>query len=104
MKAITQFEIDKNKDMYQIGRSAESPVDFIVMDTVAGEEYISDTFATRSTINGSHIITRKPTSKPEVKHGEDEIHPDYSRSGLKKRFTWSKPITARYFPYFQWVT
>ena len=54
--------------------------------------------------NGSHIITRKPTSKPEVKHGVDEIHPDYSRSGLKKRFTWSKPITARYFPYFQWVT
>ena len=55
-------------------------------------------------LNGSHIITRKPTSKPEVKHGVDEIHPDYSRSGLKKRFTWSKPITARYFPYFQWVT
>lgn len=51
MKAITQFEIDKNKDMYQIGRSAERPVDFIVMDTVPGAEYISDTFATRSTIS-----------------------------------------------------
>ncbi len=37
--------------MFQFGRSAENPVDFIVMDTIPGAEYISDSFATRSTIS-----------------------------------------------------
>ena len=37
--------------MFQIGRSAENQIDFIVMDTVSGEENISDKFASRSTIS-----------------------------------------------------
>ena len=44
-------EIDKNRDMLQIGRSAETQVDFIVMDTIPGEETISEKFASRSTIS-----------------------------------------------------
>ena len=37
--------------MFQIGRSAETQVDFIVMDTIPGEETISEKFASRSTIS-----------------------------------------------------
>jgi len=44
-------KFDKNTDMLQIGRSAEPQVDFIVMDTVPGEETISEKFASRSTIS-----------------------------------------------------
>ena len=50
-KSITKCEVDKNTDMLQIGRSAEPQVDFIVMDTVPGEETISEKFASRSTIS-----------------------------------------------------
>ena len=48
---MTKCEIDKSKDMLQIGRSAEPQVDFIVMDTIPGEETISEKFASRSTIS-----------------------------------------------------
>lgn len=51
LKKVVPFEPDKFTDMFQIGRSAESPVDFIVMDTVSGAEYTSESFATRSTIS-----------------------------------------------------
>ena len=37
--------------MFQIGRSAETQVDFIVMDTVPGEETISEKVGSRSTIS-----------------------------------------------------
>eukprot|EP00795_Rhopilema_esculentum_P011034 gene11034-19879_t len=50
-KNVAIHEIDKNTDMFQIGRSAENQIDFIVMDTVSGEENISDKFASRSTIS-----------------------------------------------------
>eukprot|EP00794_Sanderia_malayensis_P015840 gene15840-17436_t len=51
LKTVIQYEPDKHTDMFQFGRSAEHAVDFIVMDTVPGAEFISDSFATRSTIS-----------------------------------------------------
>ncbi len=51
LKTVVQFETDKHADMFQIGRSAEPPIDFVVMDTVPGAEFVSDSFVTRSTIS-----------------------------------------------------
>ncbi|XP_046997397.1 protein pellino isoform X1 [Schistocerca americana] len=35
---IVEYMPDEETDMFQIGRSSESPIDFVVMDTVAGEK------------------------------------------------------------------
>ncbi|KAL1486284.1 hypothetical protein MTO96_009327 [Rhipicephalus appendiculatus] len=33
---IVEYVLDEETDLFQIGRSSESPIDFVVMDTVAG--------------------------------------------------------------------
>lgn len=35
---IVEYVLDEETDLFQIGRSSESPIDFVVMDTVAGAE------------------------------------------------------------------
>lgn len=35
---IVEYIHDENTDMFQIGRSSESPIDFVVLDTIAGEK------------------------------------------------------------------
>jgi len=35
---IVEYQEDQTSDMFQIGRSSESPIDFVVMDTVAGNK------------------------------------------------------------------
>jgi len=35
---IVEYQEDNSSDMFQIGRSSESPIDFVVMDTVAGNK------------------------------------------------------------------
>ena len=42
---------DDDTDMYQIGRSSESPIDFVVMDTIPGNKRRDDCVATQSTIS-----------------------------------------------------
>lgn len=36
---IVEYKPDPETDMFQIGRSSEPPIDFVVMDTVAGEKH-----------------------------------------------------------------
>ncbi|CAH0773825.1 unnamed protein product [Bemisia tabaci] len=35
---IVEYMPDEDTDMFQIGRSSESPIDFVIMDTMAGEK------------------------------------------------------------------
>ncbi len=48
---IVQYDHDDDTDMYQIGRSSESPIDFVVMDTVPGAQRAEDCVVTQSTIS-----------------------------------------------------
>ena len=36
---IVEYKPDTETDMFQIGRSSEPPIDFVVMDTVPGEKH-----------------------------------------------------------------
>lgn len=47
---IVEYCNDDDTDMFQIGRSSESPIDFVVMDTVPGAKQ-SDSKVTQSTIS-----------------------------------------------------
>jgi pellino protein len=48
---IVQYDPDSETDMFQIGRSSEGPIDFVVMDTVPGAQRAEDCVVTQSTIS-----------------------------------------------------
>ncbi|XP_051936166.1 E3 ubiquitin-protein ligase pellino homolog 1b isoform X1 [Hippocampus zosterae] len=49
---VVEYTHDSNVDMFQVGRSTESPIDFVVTDTVAGTQSNGDTTQTvQSTIS-----------------------------------------------------
>lgn len=48
---VVEYTHDSTTDMFQIGRSTESPIDFVVMDTGAGCKANSDTLTSQSTIS-----------------------------------------------------
>lgn len=47
---IVEYSHDENTDLFQIGRSSESPIDFVVMDTVPGNRIV-DKVSSQSTIS-----------------------------------------------------
>ena len=60
---IVQYDPDSDLDMFQIGRSSESPIDYVVMDTVPGDQRNSNAAVTQSTISRFAcriIIDRSP--------------------------------------------
>ncbi|KAG8124460.1 hypothetical protein E2320_019781 [Naja naja] len=48
---VVEYTHDSNTDMFQIGRSTESPIDFVVTDTVPGSQSNSETQSVQSTIS-----------------------------------------------------
>ncbi|KAL3285499.1 hypothetical protein HHI36_000031 [Cryptolaemus montrouzieri] len=48
---IVEYANDEDTDMFQIGRSSESPIDFIVMDTVPGDKSAENKVMQQSTIS-----------------------------------------------------
>ncbi|XP_015784371.1 protein pellino [Tetranychus urticae] len=48
---IVEYTPDNETDMFQIGRSSESPIDFVVIDTVSPDKPVGDTLAQQSTIS-----------------------------------------------------
>ncbi|XP_007890527.1 E3 ubiquitin-protein ligase pellino homolog 1b isoform X1 [Callorhinchus milii] len=48
---VVEYTHDNNTDMFQIGRSTESPIDFVVTDTVPGSQSNGDTQSAQSTIS-----------------------------------------------------
>uniref|UniRef100_A0A2K5D1K0 Uncharacterized protein n=1 Tax=Aotus nancymaae TaxID=37293 RepID=A0A2K5D1K0_AOTNA len=48
---VVEYTHDSNTDMFQIGRSTESPIDFVVTDTVPGSQSNSDTQSVQNTIS-----------------------------------------------------
>ncbi|MCI4382698.1 hypothetical protein PGIGA_G00017730 [Pangasianodon gigas] len=48
---VVEYSHDKDTDMFQIGRSTESPIDFVVTDTVSGGADGEDSPITQSTIS-----------------------------------------------------
>ncbi|XP_064623942.1 E3 ubiquitin-protein ligase pellino homolog 2-like [Lineus longissimus] len=48
---VVEYEHDDDTDMFQIGRSSESPIDFVVLDTVPGAQKAEDCAVTQSTIS-----------------------------------------------------
>ncbi|XP_012725321.2 E3 ubiquitin-protein ligase pellino homolog 1 [Fundulus heteroclitus] len=48
---VVEYTHDSNTDMFQIGRSTENPIDFVVTDTVADAQNLSDGQAVQSTIS-----------------------------------------------------
>uniref|UniRef100_V9KMN3 E3 ubiquitin-protein ligase pellino-like 2 n=2 Tax=Callorhinchus milii TaxID=7868 RepID=V9KMN3_CALMI len=48
---VVEYTHDKDTDMFQIGRSTESPIDFVVTDTVSGSQSNDETQITQSTIS-----------------------------------------------------
>jgi len=48
---IVQYDPDTETDMFQIGRSSEGPIDFVVMDTVPGDQRGDNSVAQQSTIS-----------------------------------------------------
>ena len=47
---IVEYGHDPGSDLFQIGRSSESPIDFVVMDTVPGNR-VQDKISSQSTIS-----------------------------------------------------
>ncbi|XP_076315093.1 protein pellino-like [Tachypleus tridentatus] len=47
---IVEYMLDEETDMFQIGRSSECPIDFVVMDTIPGDK-AGDCKVTQSTIS-----------------------------------------------------
>ncbi|KAG5899513.1 hypothetical protein JTB14_008202 [Gonioctena quinquepunctata] len=47
---IVEYTNDEDTDMFQIGRSSESPIDFVVMDTIPGDK-MGETKVNQSTIS-----------------------------------------------------
>nr|CAI5860971.1 unnamed protein product [Callosobruchus analis] len=47
---IVEYTSDEDTDMFQIGRSSESPIDFVVMDTIPGDK-TGETKVNQSTIS-----------------------------------------------------
>ncbi|KAK9883967.1 hypothetical protein WA026_004903 [Henosepilachna vigintioctopunctata] len=48
---IVEYTNDEDTDMFQIGRSSETPIDFIVMDTVPGDKSTENKVMQQSTIS-----------------------------------------------------
>ncbi|XP_026076433.1 E3 ubiquitin-protein ligase pellino homolog 1 isoform X2 [Carassius auratus] len=48
---VVEYTHDSTTDMFQIGRSTESPIDFVVMETLPGSHSKSDTLSSQSTIS-----------------------------------------------------
>ena len=48
---IVQYDHDDDTDMFQIGRSSEPPIDFVVMDTIPGDQRKDTSVVTQSTIS-----------------------------------------------------
>ncbi|XP_074644012.1 protein pellino-like isoform X2 [Tubulanus polymorphus] len=48
---VIEYEPDETTDMFQIGRSSESPIDFVVLDTVPGAQKAEDCIVSQSTIS-----------------------------------------------------
>ncbi|KAM4779464.1 E3 ubiquitin-protein ligase pellino homolog 2 isoform X2 [Corvus cornix cornix] len=48
---IVEYIHDKDTDMFQVGRSTESPIDFVVTDTISGSQNNDETQITQSTIS-----------------------------------------------------
>ncbi|XP_063426185.1 protein pellino-like [Mytilus trossulus] len=48
---IVEYKHDADTDMFQIGRSSETPIDFVVMDTIPGNERLATDNITQSTIS-----------------------------------------------------
>ncbi|XP_045474480.1 protein pellino [Harmonia axyridis] len=48
---IVEYENDEDTDMFQIGRSSEAPIDFIVMDTIPGDKATENKVMQQSTIS-----------------------------------------------------
>ncbi|XP_050192508.1 E3 ubiquitin-protein ligase pellino homolog 2 isoform X1 [Myiozetetes cayanensis] len=48
---IVEYTHDKDTDMFQVGRSTESPIDFVVTDTISGSQNNDETQITQSTIS-----------------------------------------------------
>lgn len=48
---IVQYDPDSDTDMFQIGRSSEGPIDFVVMDTIPGDQRGDNSIAQQSTIS-----------------------------------------------------
>ena len=63
---IVEYTHDPGSDLFQIGRSSESPIDFVVMDTVPGNR-VQDKISSQSTISrfACRIIAeREPSTFP----------------------------------------
>ncbi|XP_064604047.1 uncharacterized protein LOC135469349 [Liolophura sinensis] len=48
---VVEYMEDQDTDMFQIGRSSEGPIDFVVMDTIPGDMRTENTQVTQSTIS-----------------------------------------------------
>ncbi|XP_069117481.1 protein pellino-like [Argopecten irradians] len=48
---IVEYKQDPKTDMYQIGRSSEVPIDYVVMDTIPGNQRTANDSITQSTIS-----------------------------------------------------
>ncbi|EHB09088.1 pellino-like protein 2 [Heterocephalus glaber] len=48
---VVEYTHDKDTDMFQVGRSTESPIDFVVTDTISGSQNSDEAQITQSTIS-----------------------------------------------------
>ncbi|KAM9714714.1 E3 ubiquitin-protein ligase pellino homolog 2 isoform 1-T1 [Dama dama] len=48
---VVEYTHDKDTDMFQVGRSTESPIDFVVTDTISGSQNNDEAQITQSTIS-----------------------------------------------------
>jgi len=66
---IVQYDLDADTDMFQIGRSSEDPIDFVVLDTVPGNLRIDSLAAQQSTISRFAcriIVQRNPPFSAKI--------------------------------------
>ncbi|KAG5831189.1 hypothetical protein ANANG_G00301190 [Anguilla anguilla] len=65
---VVEYTHDSNTDMFQIGRSTESPIDFVVTDTVAGSQSGGEAQTAQSTISRFACRITCQRSPPHTAH------------------------------------
>ena len=66
---VVEYCQDENTDIFQIGRSSESPIDFVVLDTIPGNTIVDRTVNTPQTISrfACRILANRDVPNPAVK-------------------------------------
>lgn len=84
---VVEYKQDENTDMFQIGRSSEEPIDFVVMDTVPAGCNLIDTPGHMGSVSAT-VLPNQP----------DQVHFDFRRP-VVMNYPSQQMLSALGYPY-----